>query len=158
MQSTTTRFPLATHWLAALAVTLPLGLGACGALSSLFASGSGSGTTTSTNKSTSSSSGKSEETLLVNGQPVQTAGDADENEPPKKKSSKSKSTPVASNKKPFKATCHRNSECESDLCWVGSGEFGYCTNMCDDDFGCQDFWKCIKPGNAPQHICVQPED
>ena len=138
----------------AIALSLPLAFSACGALSNLF----GTASSTSTAKTTSSSSSTHKETLLVNGQPVD-ANDPDEPDdvPAAKPKKSSKSAPAASNKKALKATCHKNSECESEICWVGSGDIGYCTNMCDDDFGCESFWKCIKPGNAPQHICVQPD-
>lgn len=143
-----------TRSLLAVALALPFGLSGCGALSSLFGTASGTSASTAKTTSTSSSSSKSREELLVNGQPVEANDDDDA--PPKAK--KTAAAPAASNKKPLKATCHKNTECESEICWVGSGSIGYCTNMCDDDFGCNDFWKCIKPGNAPQRICVQPDN
>lgn len=62
----------------------------------------------------------------------------------------------ASGKKPFKATCRKNSECESETCWVAGGRLGYCTKMCDRFTDCPTFWKCRQAAtNAPQKICVQ---
>lgn len=58
----------------------------------------------------------------------------------------------------FGATCKTNNDCESRACYVGSGELGYCTKMCDSWSDCPSFWECKKPGNAPQRICMQDED
>lgn len=58
----------------------------------------------------------------------------------------------------FGATCKTNNDCESRACFVGSGELGYCTKMCDSWSDCPSFWECKKPGNAPQRICMQDED
>ena len=66
------------------------------------------------------------------------------------------SQPVA--KLDFGATCKTNNDCESRACFVGSGELGYCTKMCDSWSDCPSFWECKKPGNAPQRICMQDED
>jgi hypothetical protein len=52
-------------------------------------------------------------------------------------------------------TCKKNSECDARACWVGSGNLGYCTKMCNSWSDCPSHWDCKKPGNAPQKICMQ---
>lgn len=53
------------------------------------------------------------------------------------------------------ATCKKNNECSARACWVGAGNLGYCTKMCNSWTDCPKFWKCKRPGNAPQKICMQ---
>jgi hypothetical protein len=55
----------------------------------------------------------------------------------------------------FGATCRNNSECSSKTCFVGSGELGYCTQMCSSFTECPTHWECERAGNAPQKICMQ---
>lgn len=58
----------------------------------------------------------------------------------------------------FGATCTKNSDCASNTCFVGAGELGYCTRMCDSFSDCPSFWECERAGNAPQRICQQDAD
>jgi hypothetical protein len=57
-------------------------------------------------------------------------------------------------------TCHHNSDCAGDDggCFVGYGNLGYCTKMCNSFSDCPMHWDCKKPGNAPQRICMQDAD
>lgn len=111
--------------------------------------GAGGGASQTHQTSTSSSS-QSEE-LNVNGRRValddDDRGRDDEERPRSRKKSKKEMD--------FGKTCHKNSECENDACFVGSGDLGYCTKMCNSFSDCPSHWECQKPGNAPQRICMQ---
>ncbi|MGE0400167.1 MAG: hypothetical protein AB7T06_25860 [Kofleriaceae bacterium] len=128
--------------------------------------GMGGGTAqTQTNQSSHSSSTQTEE-MNVNGRPValDDEGDdrdrdddrrtsrreEDDDDRPKKKKSKKDMD--------FGKTCHKNNECENDACFVGYGDLGYCTKMCNSWSDCPSHWECKKPGNAPQRICMQDAD
>lgn len=121
---------------------LGINVNLAGGLGGLF--GGGSSTTTS-----SSTSHKTTKTVEeINGHPVGDGDDGDEEDArPKKKAKESKAD--------FGATCRKNSECSSNTCFVGNGELGYCTKMCDSWSDCPSFWECKKAGNAPQRICMQ---
>jgi hypothetical protein len=123
--------------------------------------GSGGGNAqTSTNQTSHSSSSQTEE-MNVNGKRValddedeeresrRRDRDADEEEdrPRSKKKSKKEMD--------FGKTCRKNHECENDACFVGNGNLGYCTKMCNSWSDCPSHWECKKPGNAPQRICMQ---
>jgi len=56
------------------------------------------------------------------------------------------------------ATCTKNSECGARACYVGAGELGYCTRICDSFADCPMGWDCQRAGNAPQKICQQDQD
>jgi hypothetical protein len=58
----------------------------------------------------------------------------------------------------FGATCRKNSECAFDACFVGHGNLGYCTKMCNSWSDCPTRWDCKRAGNAPQRICMQDQD
>jgi hypothetical protein len=55
----------------------------------------------------------------------------------------------------FQATCRTNADCESNTCFVGKGELGYCTKMCNSWSECPSFWECKAAANAPQNLCMQ---
>jgi hypothetical protein len=100
------------------------------------------------------------ETHTVNGHPVDSHGnredaDDDDDAPKHKANHKPHSAGGA-----VGATCRENSECESNTCYVGSGEIGYCTEICDSFADCPKFWDCTHEGvgNAPQKICQQKVD
>ena len=57
----------------------------------------------------------------------------------------------------FQATCTKNSDCESNTCFVGRGNLGYCTKMCNSFSECPSFWECKRAANAPQNICMQDD-
>lgn len=102
------------------------------------------------------------ETHMVNGHPVDRDGNredadaSDDDDAPRHKA----------NKKPrgggadFGATCRENTDCASNTCYVGSGDVGYCTKICDDFGDCPMSWECTHEGvgNAPQKICQQEKD
>jgi hypothetical protein len=123
--------------------------------------GSGGGhAQTQTQQSSTSSSSQTEE-MHVNGRPVALDDEEDddrgrrssrreddeEDDRPKKKKSKKDMD--------FGKTCRKNHECENDACFVGNGNLGYCTKMCNSWSDCPSHWECKKPGNAPQRICMQ---
>lgn len=124
---------------------LGINVNLAGGLGGLFGGGSSSTTASSSSHKTTR---RVEE---VNGQPVGDDDDGDEEPKPKKKSKDS-------SKADFGATCRKNSECASNTCFVGNGELGYCTKMCDSFSDCPSFWECQKAGNAPQRICMQGKD
>ena len=95
-----------------------------------------------------SSHSSSSTTEMINGQPIE--GEDPEEEAPRKKKRGKKAQADD-----FGATCRKNSECESNTCFVGSGELGYCTMMCNSWTECPTHWECQKAGNAPQKICQQ---
>lgn len=116
---------------------------------------------TQTNRSETSSSTQTEE-MHVNGRRValddeddddrgrRRDRDEDEDERfPKSKKKKSKKD------MDFGKTCRKNHECENDACFVGNGDLGYCTKMCNSFSDCPSHWECKKAGNAPQRICMQ---
>jgi hypothetical protein len=123
--------------------------------------GSGGGQATHTSTSTSST------TEEVNGRPVSPEGEEDEDDDrgrgrgrdrdrddddddnrSRSRSSKKKDGDIGK-------TCRKNHECDADACFVGSGNLGYCTKMCNSWSDCPSHWECAKPGNAPQRICMQ---
>ena len=57
----------------------------------------------------------------------------------------------------FQATCSKNADCESNTCFVGKGNLGYCTRMCSSFSECPSFWECKRAANAPQNICMQDD-
>src|SRR5215208_2428473 len=100
-------------------------------------------------KKTETSSSSTTEEMNVNGRPVSVA-QRDEDEPdepkPHKKSRKSKDDDKADIGK----TCHKNHECDADACFVGNGDLGYCTKMCNSWSDCPSHWECKRANNAPQ--------
>jgi hypothetical protein len=102
------------------------------------------------------------ETHTVNGHPVDKDGnredvDDDDDDRPKAKASHKPHSAGAE----FGATCRNNSDCASNTCYVGSGEIGYCTKICDDFGDCpMSGWECTHEGvgNAPQKICQQEKE
>ena len=101
---------------------------------------------------TETSSSSTTEEMHVNGRPVSVAAreeDEDDERPAKKKSRKDKGD--------IGKTCHKNHECEADACFVGRGDLGYCTKMCNSFSDCPTFWECKRAGNAPQKICMQDD-
>jgi hypothetical protein len=108
-----------------------------------FLAGRGQATQT-----TSSSSSTTEE---INGQPIEP-----EDDPAPPRSQRRRGKPkVSSAAGEFGATCRKNHECESNTCFVGSGDLGYCTAMCNSFSECPTHWECQRAGNAPQKICQQ---
>lgn len=93
----------------------------------------------------------------INGQEI----DAEEpEEAPAKKAKKSDDAPAGG---AFGATCRKNQECQSNTCFVGTGNLGFCTQMCSDDRDCPGKafqWECYRPKNlnAPQKLCMQAKD
>jgi len=101
------------------------------------------------------------ETHTVNGHPVDKDGnyedrDDDDDDAPKHKANKKPSHGGAD----FGATCRENSDCASNTCYVGSGDIGYCTKICDGFSDCPFSWECTHEGvgNAPQKICQQEKE
>ncbi|MFZ5441804.1 MAG: hypothetical protein ACOZQL_17505 [Myxococcota bacterium] len=113
-----------------------------GGIGSLFA---GAQSSTTVNKTETRTTKRTEE---VNGRSVD---DEDEDDAPARKSSRSKAPARGG----FQATCRTNADCESNTCYVGSGELGYCTKMCDSWSDCPSFWECKRAANAPQTLCMQ---
>ncbi len=111
---------------------------------------------TQTHRSETSSSSQTEE-MHVNGRPValdddgDRDGDRDDERPRSKKKPKRGGEDIGK-------TCHKNNECEFDACYVGGGDLGYCTRMCNSWTDCPTHWECKKAGNAPQRICMQDND
>jgi hypothetical protein len=101
---------------------------------------------TTVNKTETRSSSRTEE---INGRSID-GDDDDEVEPSAKKKSKE-----APSRGGFQATCTKNSDCDSNTCFVGKGNLGYCTKMCDSFSDCPSFWECKKAANAPQNLCLQ---
>lgn len=94
------------------------------------------------------------ETHTVNGHPVDRAGnreDDDDDAPPPRASRGGAG---------FAATCRTNADCASSTCYVGAGDVGYCTKICDDFGDCPMSWECTHEGvgNAPQKICQQEKE
>jgi hypothetical protein len=101
-------------------------------------------------KSETQSSSRTEE-MHVNGRPVSVADSDDDDERPAKHAKKSKGGDIG-------ATCHHNNECAADACYVGAGDLGYCTKMCNSWSECPSHWECQRAHNAPQRICMQDAD
>jgi hypothetical protein len=100
---------------------------------------------------------KSSRTEQVNGR------DLEPEEPPEAAPRAKKPTRDGPTAGEFGATCRRNSECNSNTCYVGSGQLGFCTKMCSDDRDCPGRafeWSCHRPTNlnAPQKLCLQAKD
>ena len=110
-----------------------------GGIGALFG---GASSNTTVNKTETKSSRHTEE---INGKSID-----DDDEPPRK-SSKAQAPSRAG----FQATCTKNADCESNTCFVGNGNLGYCTKMCNSFSECPSFWECKRAGNAPQAICMQ---
>jgi hypothetical protein len=91
---------------------------------------------------------KTTTTEEINGQPIDVPPELEE-EAPRKKSRKK----VAADD--FGSTCKTNKDCSSNTCFVGRGELGYCTHMCNSFTDCPTHWECERAGNAPQRICMQ---
>lgn len=113
-----------------------------GGIGSLFA---GASSNTSTNKTETRSTRRTEE---INGQPID--GDDEAPAPSKKKAE-------APSRSGFQATCQHNSDCDSNTCFVGRGNLGYCTKMCSSWSECPSHWECKRAANAPQSICMQDD-
>ena len=146
---------------------LAVGLAGC-AIPGLPFTGSGSSSSNSHSSKSSSARSVESESVSVNGEEVsssrrETSTDEDEDDAPRKPAQKGKAgkkggSPQASAGAGFGATCKHNSDCASNSCYVGYGELGYCTKMCDDFSDCPSFWECDHVGNAPQKICKQEKD
>lgn len=108
-----------------------------GGIGALFG---GAQSKTTTNKTETSTSKRTEE---LNGKPI---GDDDAAPAPRKNA-----------RAGFQATCSKNSDCESNTCFVGKGNLGYCTKMCNSFSECPSFWECKRAANAPQNICMQDD-
>ncbi|MDP2275171.1 MAG: hypothetical protein Q8N23_30135 [Archangium sp.] len=115
-----------------------------GGIGALFG---GAQSKTSTNKTETSSSRRTEE---INGKPID--GDDDESPAPRKNAKKE-----APSRGGFQATCSKNADCDSNTCFVGKGNLGYCTKMCNSFSDCPSFWECKRAANAPQNICMQDD-
>ena len=113
----------------------------------------------SSSQSSSKEWSKSSHSEKINGKEI----DEEEDEAPKKKKASGSSSGGSSDKFEFGATCRKNSECQSNTCYVGSGELGFCTKMCSEDDDCPRKmfeWSCYRPRNlnAPQKLCLQSKD
>ena len=100
-----------------------------------------------------SSYSRSETTEEVNGESIEPREPSEEEmtaSKPKKKKKKSKD-----DYEDFGATCKTNKDCESNTCFVGHGNLGYCTMMCNSWSECPSHWECQRAANAPQKICMQ---
>lgn len=75
--------------------------------------------------------------------------DEDEDDVPRKRAS------AKADADDIGATCKKNHECSAKACFVGNGDLGYCTKMCNSWSDCPSHWACERPGNAPQRICMQ---
>lgn len=115
-----------------------------GGIGAIFAGGKQE---TTVNKTETRSSSRTEE---INGRSID--GDDDDTEPAPAAKKKSKEAPSRGG---FQATCTRNSDCDSNTCFVGKGNLGYCTKMCNSFSECPSFWECKRAANAPQNICMQ---
>jgi hypothetical protein len=115
-----------------------------GGIGSLFA---GAKQETTVNKTETRSASRTEE---INGRSID--GDDEETEPAPAAKKKSKEPPARG---AFQATCTKNSDCDSNTCFVGRGNLGYCTKMCNSFSDCPSFWECKRAANAPQNICMQ---
>lgn len=112
-----------------------------------FAGFSGGGHAQQTTTQTETHSSHTEET--VDGKPI-AEHDDDDHHVAKKSTKKDKGD--------IGKTCHHNNECAADACFVGYGDLGYCTKMCDSWSECPSHWDCKRARNAPQRICMQDVD
>ena len=112
-----------------------------GGIGALFGSASSN---TTVNRTETKATRRTEE---INGKPI----DGDDDEPSPRKNAK----PSSPSRAGFQATCTKNADCDSNTCFVGSGNLGYCTKMCNSFSECPGFWECKKAGNAPQALCMQ---
>ncbi|HEY5927357.1 MAG TPA: hypothetical protein VIV11_36990 [Kofleriaceae bacterium] len=102
---------------------------------------------------TETSSTTTTEEMNVNGRPVSVAA-RDDDEPDEPRAAK----PAKKNKHgDIGKTCRKNSECAADACFVGNGNLGYCTKMCNSWSECPSHWECKRAANAPQTICMQDD-
>jgi hypothetical protein len=95
-------------------------------------------------------SSSSTEELTVNGKPVP-IDDEGEERPRSKKPQKAKA------QSDIGKTCRKNDECTAAACFVGNGNLGYCTKMCNSWSDCPSGWECKRAANAPQRICMQDD-
>lgn len=114
-----------------------------GGIGAIFA---GASSNTTVNKTETSSTRRTEE---LNGRSIDS--DDDDDAPAPRKGSKAQAPSRAG----FQATCTKNADCDSNTCFVGNGNLGYCTKMCNSFSDCPSFWECKRAGNAPQAICMQ---
>jgi hypothetical protein len=54
----------------------------------------------------------------------------------------------------FKAPCHANDECASEICFVGASGAGYCSKKCAAASDCPAKWECRRPGSEAQTVCI----
>jgi hypothetical protein len=127
--------------------TSSTGLASLGSTVGGFLSGFRPGETTTRSAHTSKT--RTEESMHVNGHPVDPADD----------DAPAPAPAPANDKQPFRGYCKTNPDCQSSVCYVGYGNpQGYCSKMCDGFSDCPSFWKCQRVGNAPQKICIQPKE
>lgn len=110
-------------------------------------------------QTSSKQTSRSTHTEQVNGKDLD-ADEPEEDARPKKKKAAKEDAP---SRFAFGATCRKNAECESNTCFIGSGELGFCTKICSDDDDCPNKmfeWSCYRPRNlnAPQKLCLQAKD
>lgn len=117
--------------------------------------GAGGGSTQAHRTETSSSSQTEE--MNVNGKRVALDDEGDPNREPEEERPSSRKKPKRGGEDIGK-TCHKNNECEFDACFVGAGDLGYCTRMCNSWTDCPSHWECKRAANAPQRICMQDND
>jgi hypothetical protein len=98
---------------------------------------------------------KTSRTEEINGKPIASNDDMG---PPPPELQMQEPRSHKKSKEVERSTCRHNSDCASKTCFVGSGELGYCTKMCDSFSECPAHWDCKKAGNAPQKICMQDND
>lgn len=97
---------------------------------------------------TQTSHSKTTTTEEINGEPVEVPPELEQDAPRKRSKKK-----VAADD--FGSTCKTNADCSSKTCFVGRGELGYCTMMCNSWSDCPSHWECQRAANAPQRICMQ---
>lgn len=114
-----------------------------GGIGSLFG---GAQSSTTVNRTETSTSRRTEQ---VNGRSID--DEEDDDAPAPKKNARAQAPARGG----FQATCRTNADCESNTCFVGSGQLGYCTKMCNSWSECPSFWECKRAANAPQAICQQ---
>ena len=113
-----------------------------GGIGALFG---GAQSNTTVNKTETKSSRRTEE---LNGKPI----DGDDDAPAQTRKNAKAEAPSRGG---FQATCTRNADCDSNTCFIGHGNLGYCTKMCNSFSECPSFWECKHAANAPQNICMQ---
>lgn len=110
-------------------------------------------------QTSSKQTSRSSHTEQINGKDLEGDEPEEDERPTKKKASKE----AAPSRFAFGATCRKNAECESNTCFIGNGELGFCTKICSDDDDCPNKmfeWSCYRPRNlnAPQKLCLQSKD